>query len=514
MARGWPAVAALLWACSGQGPEPQPATCDDVTWEGFAQPTITNWCLPCHASTVVGESRRGAPEGLDFDGYARAQAAADLIAGAVDGEDAPMPPGGGMRPAERDGLVRWADCGAPGPATPTPPDACSVRVDYPGDASGDTDVCGGGANALTGTLTLGGAPGPGLACLCEVDGDVVVQGATGTLSLPGLWRIGGALQVDQAQLESLALPELLEAGSVVFTDVQAAAVDLDRLTTVTGAVTLQRGSLPSVFEPLRLQSVGGVFALVAVGGVATLDLPRLESVGGDMVFQDLPALRRVLHTSDLTSVGGSLRFVGNPVLQEVEDFGFLVNVYGDVEIGGGGSLRQIDALFDLSRVSGDFVIRDEPNLVGIEGFGALRVVGGGLRVLRTGSLGIDAFDGLEELGELEIGSNSQLATWIWRAPSAIPGSVRITEVPALTALSLGGLGEVGGDFTVAADTALVDLGAPALETVGGTVSLEQNAALQSLGGLGALGSVGGDLVVRGNGALTQAEIDAWLAGWA
>ncbi|MBA2321079.1 MAG: hypothetical protein H0V89_07985, partial [Deltaproteobacteria bacterium] len=32
-----------------------------VTWDNFAEPVVTTWCLPCHSSALGVELRQGAP---------------------------------------------------------------------------------------------------------------------------------------------------------------------------------------------------------------------------------------------------------------------------------------------------------------------------------------------------------------------------------------------------------------------------------------------------------------------
>jgi hypothetical protein len=457
------------------------------------EPTLTNWCTPCHASTVVGEDRRGAPVGMDFDGWERASAAATAIAAAAGPDGARMPPGGGMGDDERAGLVAWAECDAPGPST-VPVQPCAERIPFEGDAAGDGALCAAGteptSNAVTGTLTVSSPLAPeALACLCEVDGDLVVREAADAVVLPNLWRIGGALRVEGVNLQQLELPALVEAGSVSVTDARTAALDLDRLATVAGAFVVVRGAMPPDFGPQRLERVAGALVLNGVGEITTIELPRLEEVTGDLVIDGLPALRQVIHTSDLVTVGGSLRLTGNRSLLGVEDFGFLVDVGGDVEIGGGGDLRQVDALFDLQRIGGSLVIRDEPRLDAITGLTEVRQIGGAVRVRDTGVVALVALDALEEAAEIEVVGNASLSVWTWQAPEVVAGSVTIAGAAQLTSLPLAELRSVGGAFT-----------------------LEQNEALASLSGLLGLEAVTGDLVIRENTVLPQAEIDRLLEG--
>ena len=68
-------------------------------------------CSTCHASTLTGSSRFGAPANIDFDTFAAAMphamaAARAVFAGA-------MPPTGVLPAGDKEVLYRWALCGAP-----------------------------------------------------------------------------------------------------------------------------------------------------------------------------------------------------------------------------------------------------------------------------------------------------------------------------------------------------------------------------------------------------------------
>lgn len=68
-------------------------------------------CVSCHSIQLSGSSRRGAPVGMDYDVYASAAAIAEPTARTV--FLGTMPPTGGILPADKDVLYRWALCGAP-----------------------------------------------------------------------------------------------------------------------------------------------------------------------------------------------------------------------------------------------------------------------------------------------------------------------------------------------------------------------------------------------------------------
>jgi hypothetical protein len=506
----------VLAGCHGE--EPQPASCEDASWEALAQPFLTTWCTPCHASTVLEEDRRGAPVGMDFDTWEGAHLFADAIARRSNDEEALMPPGGGTSPTEREQIARWAECGAPGPATP--PDPCGERIEFAGDATSAGEVCAAGANTVLGSVLLEGplASEGALDCLCEIDGDLRIGGPLPALALPRLHRVGGAVEVDTPSLRSLALPELVAAGEIRLSDVSLELLDLEQLAQVDGLFLATGGRLPPLFAPPRLALVGSHFGLSGVAGIELIELPRLEHVGGDLVIEQLPQLDALIHTSDLETVEGDLRIIDNPSLSAIEDFGFLVNVFGDVELGGGHAAH-IDALWALRRVDGDLIIRDEPDLERIEGFTELELVTGSLRLTATGAAFVEGFDLLEELGGFELAQNPNLSSWVGGEPLSMLGEVRIadnpllptlpllsqletltgsielSDLPALPSLGPLPLTELGGSLYLARNAALLDLGDTSLEIIQGDLRLEHHPSLTSLTGLSKLQTVEGDLTL-------------------
>lgn len=86
---------------------------DGDTLTTFATPLFQQFCTRCHASTLSGTARNGAPVGYDWDVEAAVRAQLPRIRGAV-GVLNFMP----LNPpllscAQRQRLVRWIDAGAP-----------------------------------------------------------------------------------------------------------------------------------------------------------------------------------------------------------------------------------------------------------------------------------------------------------------------------------------------------------------------------------------------------------------
>jgi hypothetical protein len=80
---------------------------------GFALPLFEQFCTRCHASTLSGDDRNGAPVGFDWDVEASIRAELPRIRNAV-GVFNFMPLNPPLLSCEqRQRLVRWIDAGAP-----------------------------------------------------------------------------------------------------------------------------------------------------------------------------------------------------------------------------------------------------------------------------------------------------------------------------------------------------------------------------------------------------------------
>lgn len=101
----------LFLACSGDAEDTAAAYCEDaprLEWENFGDGFITQNCQPCHASTAV--DRYGAPDDVTFDDEEETLAWADRILARAAGDDADMPPAGGVDAADREKLEIWLTC--------------------------------------------------------------------------------------------------------------------------------------------------------------------------------------------------------------------------------------------------------------------------------------------------------------------------------------------------------------------------------------------------------------------
>lgn len=122
------ATALCLTACNNGGQDDEAvnsgATCppdSTLTYESFGRAFMDKYCVACHASTLQGKSRQGAPSDHDFDSL---EAVRETEAGHIDESAAAGParvndtmPPDSFQPqpseAERQDLGKWLACGMP-----------------------------------------------------------------------------------------------------------------------------------------------------------------------------------------------------------------------------------------------------------------------------------------------------------------------------------------------------------------------------------------------------------------
>jgi uncharacterized membrane protein len=84
------------------------------TYTGQVAALLEARCLGCHASTLSGEARQGAPEGLDLDDLARLEPHLEQVADAITAGWMPPSDGAPLTTREERSLVAaWRACGYP-----------------------------------------------------------------------------------------------------------------------------------------------------------------------------------------------------------------------------------------------------------------------------------------------------------------------------------------------------------------------------------------------------------------
>lgn len=113
--------AALLVSLFAAGCGQEAAECPDdsaLTYENFGKPFMEQYCLRCHASSVTGDARQGAPDDHNFETRELVKDMTDHIVGYAGAgptwANEVMPPED-PQPSldERRQLAQWLACGAP-----------------------------------------------------------------------------------------------------------------------------------------------------------------------------------------------------------------------------------------------------------------------------------------------------------------------------------------------------------------------------------------------------------------
>ncbi|NCG17573.1 MAG: hypothetical protein GWP91_00970, partial [Rhodobacterales bacterium] len=292
---------------------PTPDSCEDAPqFATVAEPILVQWCVGCHTSQFEGSDRSGAPTGIDFDTYQGAfanAAAIDRVAGGLDGST--MPPAGGITDEERALLREWVSCGAQG--EPEPVGLCDTQKWYFGSVllvEGESlpDNWCDQYNSIGGGLFVrDGGDVSGIAdCICEVDGQFMLQGAVGDeLNFAELQTITGAIEITAlhtdetvaAQLpQDIRLPKLTRAGSLTVVDHPALK-------------SLYAPALSELFKP----GVG----LVVQRAAGDIDIHDLRTIAGPVDVQDNPGLTSI-EFDQVFLVDGSFTLVGNDSLSWVD----------------------------------------------------------------------------------------------------------------------------------------------------------------------------------------------------
>lgn len=543
----------------GPGPAPAPAPPADCSqdasldWDSVGRPLLTTWCTPCHSSSLSETARSGAPEGLDLDTYASVVQWSEQILASAGTSDR-MPPAGGMSDTERRLLSDWIPCGLPG-GGPEPAEPCATLAPAPGDHPLDASLCR-DYNALSGDLVVEG-DASALSCLCSVEGELELSSAGGSVHLPLLSAVGGSVRLQGSSITTLDLPELRTVGGslIVVDNPSLERLSLDHLRelgalTVTDNERLQRLDLSSVhrihkggllierndqievidlarlshlegdlviaLHP-RLEQLNNLDAIEYIGGHLEIrdnamswmgEMPRLESLGGNLVLSGNSGLGVWVALGDTTTIGGGVQISGNPELEILSIGRSLQTVGGRLEIVDNASLSEIDPLPALTRIDDVLEIRGNPSLVALPGFASLG---------RAGGVIIEDLPSLESMGPFDV-------------VQGITGEVRFVDLPLLSTIApfpvvdvSGGVHvlrtgtddlyalsrlQSAGSLTVDDNPRLVRLvGLAALEQTAGELALTNNPSLRQISALVGVSAVGGDLRIADNPSLPRTQVD-------
>ena len=514
----------------------------EIGWKTVGKPFLDTWCTSCHAATLDPNDRMGAPQGIDFDTWEGASLWADRIVAVTQGQEATMPPAGGPSDEEREAIAAWVACGAPGSATEAglcdTPRAVDNDVHVTSPSDGESLCAQGDGLRITGDLKVSAASDAMPSCVCEVDGDLTVEGlSTPTVRWSSLHRVGGDLTLaDNSGTRDVDFPALkhIEGSLHITRNASAERMDLPNLQTIGGDVQVTDGGTGGGFTASRLATVTGGIVIESNPQLLQIDLVRLRTTGGDLRIIDNVALADIGTLDTLTRIGGGFAFTGS-ALRDFTGLRYVTELGGDLTLAGHEHLTDIDLLHVLEAIDGTMTLEQMPRLVTLEGMHQLLRVEGDLNVINLGVVDVSGLDsirqiggamtvermpGLERLtmsteavvGGLRIAENESLiGVTAWTHLERV-GNLQILDNPALRELrGLQGLFAVDGALAIVDNPQLPDVdGLIGLTEIAGSLTLHNDDALERLSGLQNVGFIGGDLVITDNAALSLTEIDQLL----
>jgi hypothetical protein len=382
-----------------------------------------------------------------------------------------------------------------------------------------------------------------LECGHELSRDVTLQSAADVAALENITAITGSLAVADTGLTELVLPRLVQVRGALEINNNASLIHIAMpvLQSVDGRVNLALDGQLTTIEMPQLHRLG---SLVIDGDAALHDLsglPMLTDVlldvqisGNDsLASADLPVTQlggdltidgnaQLAHVSWVAGTG-SVRITANPRLETVDlpvasrTFGGLgaLTISSNAQLGRiSMNVEQLDAiriednarLSDIAvttfQVLGDVVVR---------GNGPLRLTLAGdssFQLPIAGSLSlagpIETFDTpvpLAVTGDCTIDGTQLASLGTPNQVMRVAGSLALTGNPRLTAISFL---LVGANLEVRGNAALSTLRFLAQDQIDGSVTIEDNAALEAVPSLEALRRIRGNVRIVSNPALKAA----------
>ena len=309
--------------------------------------------------------------------------------------------------------------------------------------------------------------------------------------LESLHQIGEYLHLTEnvGLASTLGTDSLVDVGTFIFIDDNPALQDLDGLAKLPGTNGLLRidgnASLTNLDGLSNMIGIRGDLGIVNNPSLTfTGGLSNIRVVAGSVLWQNNPQVF-TLDLDSLETIDGYLVISNMPSLENLDDLFGLIGINNQLYIWESG-MENIDGLADLEFVGGDVWIENNPGLTNLEGLSSLRSAFGTVRIDQNPAL----FDA-SGLRNLEIVSRG-LSLW---------GNQNLAVV------DLSNLGVVG-EYVRVGYSALDQVSAPQLSTIGGDLLVFDNPQIQSFAGFDSLAVLGGNLDFRGNPSLTNLDFPA------
>jgi len=401
------------------------------------------------------------------------------------------------------------------------------------------DLLLGGPDLSTSTLSAVETVGGALSWMCP--GCI-------EFSVPALQSIGGDVALtggsDTTSLHLSALET--SGGGLALVDLDKVRdIDLSALTTVGGPVLISELEWAESVDLAALVNPPAEVELRSLPALTTVDLSslRLGGVRGELVVLDNPLLDSI-NLDALASEAGTIRIQGNSSLTSIDLSGLLF--VGQLTVSGpldeldlsqlGQTTGALDVSLDtahtldlglLQQVGGDFTVAGPLETLVLS---SLELVGGTASINASDPASLDLGALREVLTDLTIQLNlaetldvSSLETVVGTATFQHGTELLSLSLPVLdsvsilTVRSLGGLQTLSAgslvasssDVNVVENTELETLdGLDTLETVGGSLAIVGNLALDDVSALSGVTSIVNDLRIQDNVELLTADAEA------
>ncbi len=281
-------------------------------------------------------------------------------------------------------------------------------------------------------------------------------------------------------------------------------------------VTLNSQAQVNAFGATNPTTVNGNLTISGSDITELTPLSTLTSISGDLVIFQNSVLTSLSGLDALTSLGGLLYIAVNSSLTSLAGLDALSSVGSNLYVQNNTALTEFCALYTL--LNGDGLVGTY-NVTGNASNPTIaQVIAGGPCIVRcignvilTTQAEVDAFDCTEITGNLTISGADISDLTPLSTLTSVGGNLSIRNNALLTNLAgLDAVTSIGGRLSISSNNTLTSLaGLDAITSLGGGLSIISNNALTSLAGLDAITSLGGDLYISSNNTLTSlAGLDA------
>lgn len=291
-------------------------------------------------------------------------------------------------------------------------------------------------------------------------------------------NLAGAVQTDSKSAKQ-AIKKLILAGAATAAKANECSDFFDGTDFIIPAATT------GAVECRDLTNIPG--DLIAEGtGVSNIDLRRVTSVGGNLIYKDNAQLGQA-YLEDMQNVGGNFVFDNNDKCCNEQpddvtlDTRALETVGGDYVLSNNDGLDRVSGN-SLESVGGDLIM-DNNGATRILAVPTLESVGGDIKVTNNPELLESNFGGVTSAENVEISGNNEMNRGDLGRLTNI-GDFILSNNPKFRFMNIPVLKTVGNDFTIESN----DVGAAngifdsaQLETIGGNFNFKDNNAVTCYG---------------------------------